>query len=332
MTGRRPGGSVVVLGSSGFLGGHLGAAFEAAGWRVLRISSSPAGPAGEVELNLTPRAEDRLGALLAEAGADVVVNAAGRVWQMTEAQMTEANADLVTWTVRALLARRPGCRFIQLGSIHEYAPGGTGSGTPEDWPTEPVTPYGRSKLGGSEAVLRAARTEGLDGVVLRLANVCGPGTRPGSLLGAVTAHLAEVARGERSGAEAALRLPPLRAQRDFVDVRDVVDAVLAAAAAPAGRVAGQVVNIGSGRARPVRGIVDRMVALSGLAVDVVEAPPPAPTPGSPARVDVEWQQLDIDRAARLLGWRPRRGLDESLRDQLVTAGAAPVTRVDSEGD
>ncbi|MFC8850061.1 MULTISPECIES: NAD-dependent epimerase/dehydratase family protein [unclassified Micromonospora] len=321
-------GSVVVLGATGFLGGHLRSAFAAAGWRVLGVSSGGDG-AGTVGLDLTRDAAGRLGALLAEADADVVVNAAGRVWQMTEAQMTEANSDLVATVTRTLLAWRYGCRLIQLGSIHEYAPGVSGRGTPERWPTAPVTPYGRSKLGGSQAVLRA-HADGLAGTVLRVANVYGPGTRRGSLLGAVAAHLAEVARSERTGSATALRLPPLDARRDFVDVRDVADAVLATATAPAARVAGQVINVGSGVARPVRGIVDRMIALSGLPVEVVPSEPAGSAAG--ARVDVEWQQLEIDRAERLLGWRPRRGLDESLRDQLTAAGVPPTARANREGN
>ncbi|BFU42712.1 NAD-dependent epimerase/dehydratase family protein [Krasilnikovia sp. MM14-A1004] len=315
--------TVFILGATGFLGTHLGDAFAAAGWRVLRGSTTASGP-GSVRLDLT--ADDgALAAALADGTPDVVVNASGRVWRMTDQQMLQANAAVLDHVIAALRETRPGARLVQLGSIHEYGPGTPGTATREDQPPVPVTPYGRSKLGGSLRVLEAAG-HGLDGVVLRLANVCGPGTRPGSLLGAVSEHLAGVARDGRSG-DAALRLPPLRAQRDFVDVRDVTDAVLATADAPAGVVTGQIINIGSGRARPVREIVDRMVALSGLDVSVEET---EPTGGPSARVDVEWQLLDINRAGRLLGWRPRRGLDESLRDQL--AAALAMARAATEGD
>jgi nucleoside-diphosphate-sugar epimerase len=304
-------GSVVVLGGTGFLGGHIRATFEAAGWRVRTVSSTATGP-GSVRLDLNGVTRWRLDALLDEVAAGVVVNAAGRVWRVTERQMFEANAELVERLAAGLAGRPDRPRLIQLGSVHEYGPGVAGAGTTEDRPTVPVTAYGRSKLRGAQAVLGAAD---LDGVVLRLANVCGPGTPPGSLLGDVARHLADVARTGRAGtAEAHLRLAPLDAYRDFVDVRDVAEAVLAAAQAPADRVAGNVINVGSGVALPVRRIVARMVALSGLAVQVVEQPDPGP-----ARRDVQWQQLDITRAERLLGWRPRCGLDESLREQLAAA-------------
>jgi nucleoside-diphosphate-sugar epimerase len=44
--------------------------------------------------------------------------------------------------------------------------------------------------------------------------------------------------------------------------------------------------------------------------------------GGPARDDVGRQRLDIARAGRLLGWRPRRGTTEALRDQLAARTAA----------
>lgn len=317
------GGTVVVLGATGFLGTWLSKRFAAAGRQVLCVSTS-AGGDGAARLDLCAD-DDRLAAVLAAAAPDVVVNASGRVWQVTEEQMAEANGAVLTRIVAAMRDKCPGARLIQLGTVHEYGPGTPGTATTEDQPAAPVTPYGRAKLVGSRTVLEAAG-DGLDGVVLRLANVCGPGTRPGSLLGAVGERLARVAH---TGEAEPLTVPPLRAHRDFVDVRDAVDAVLATAGADPALVAGQVINIGSGRALPVRAAVDRMVALSGLGTEVVEqAPPGAPGGG---RRDVEWQLLDITRAARVLGWRPRREWDDTLRDQLAAAQTA-VARAATEGD
>jgi len=92
----------------------------------------------------------------------------------------------------------------------------------------------------------------------------------------------------------------------------VADAVVRAVAAPAAVVGGRVVNIGGGRAVRVRALVERLIELSGLPVRLETAAADAPT----ARTTTDWQQLDISRAHRLLGWRPRYGLDRSLRDLL----------------
>lgn len=310
--------AVVVLGGSGFLGRRVGAAFAAHGARVHLVSRSGGGDGAHgsrVRLDLLAAAPEEVAGLLDATGAEVVVNAAGRVWRADEEEMAAGNAELPERLV-AVLAGRPGppVRLVQLGSVHEYGAGAPDAPTGEDHPPAPVNAYGRTKLLGTGAVLRAASGQGVDGVVLRLANVIGPGAPQGSLVGRVAAHLGAaalaVARGDKP---AELRIPPLRAARDLVDVGDAVRAVLAAAAAPGAAVTGRVINVGCGRAVPMGELVHRMVALSGLDVPVVED-----AEGPPSRTDVAWQRLDIARAERLLGWRPRRHLDDCLRDLLAS--------------
>ncbi|MCT9011178.1 NAD-dependent epimerase/dehydratase family protein [Streptomyces rhizosphaerihabitans] len=314
--------SVVVLGGTGFLGRRIGAACAADGARVHLVSrSAPTVPApavgpgvSAVGLDLVTASPQEIAELLAAVGADVVVNAAGRAWQADEAQMAAGNAELVERVVTALAALPgPPVRLVQLGTVHEYGAGAPDAATGEEHEPAPVTPYGRTKLQGTRAVLRA-REQGVDGVVLRLANVIGAGVPQGSLFGRVAAHLGAAARADARGEKAAeLRLPALRAARDLVDAGDVVAAVLAAATAPGADVAGQVINVGRGTAVPMRALVDRMIELSGLELVVAEA---AEAPGS--RTDVAWQCLDVSRARRLLGWRPLRSLDDSLRELLAS--------------
>ncbi|WP_193783520.1 NAD(P)-dependent oxidoreductase [Streptomyces sp. E5N91] len=322
--------SVVVLGSGGFLGRHIGDAFAAQGARVHAVTrnSSDRTPHGAatgsrttpIDLLTTPPQE--VAEFLGSVGADVVVNAAGRAWRADEAQMTAGNAELVLRLVTAL-EQLPGppIRLVQLGSVHEYGAGAPNTGTGEEHEPTPVTAYGRTKLLGTQTVLRAAQDRTVEGVVLRLANVIGAGVPEGSLFGRVAAHLAAAARAESRGEKAAeLRLPPLRAARDVVDARDAADAVVAAATTVG--VAGRVINVGRGEAVGTRELIDRMVRLSGLAVPVVEE-----TAAAMSRTDVDWQRLDVSRARQLLGWRPRRSLDASLRDLLAAALPSSSTRL-----
>ena len=310
--------SVVVLGATGFVGRHVCRAFLATGARVLGISRT-ASDAGfpTLPLDLSDAAPEALAAVLAAERADVVVNAAGAVWGVTDTQLREANVELTHRLIAALasLERRP--RLVHLGSVHEYGQTARGIGITEDLRPEPVNPYGRSKLLGSEAVLEAARDGSVDAVVLRIVNVYGPESPRGSLLGSIAGHLAAVSRARAAGArEPVLTLSPLRAHRDFVDVRDVADAVVAAAGAVLDGTGAEqrLINIGCGKALDVRHIVDRLIALSGLESAVVEE---RADPGP--RGDVEWQQVDISRAHRLLAWQPVRDPDQSLGDLLATA-------------
>ncbi|WP_189312283.1 NAD-dependent epimerase/dehydratase family protein [Streptomyces brasiliensis] len=315
---------VVVLGGTGYLGRRIGEAFHADGALVHLVSRSPAGDgpadACHVRMDLLTAGARELAGLFGSLRPDAVVNAAGRVWRGDEAEMTAGNAELVVRLTRVLAELPHPPRLIQLGTIHEYGAGTPGAGTREEQEPAPVTPYGRTKLLGTRTVLKAAADDGMDAVVLRLANVIGAGVPAGSFFGRVAAHLGEAARvqalGEKPGE---LSLPPLRAHRDLVDVHDAVDAVRAAATAPKADAGGQVINVGRGEAVPMHALIDRMVDLSGVDLPVVEAvPDPSP------RTDVAWQQLDVSRALRLLGWRPRRTLDDSLRDLLAAAVPAPV--------
>jgi nucleoside-diphosphate-sugar epimerase len=312
---------LLVLGATGTVGRHVTAALRAAGDAVTPVSRG-----GPAPLDLTAAGPEELAGLLRRYRPDVVVNACGRIWHATDEELWAVNAEAVARlaAVMAELPWRP--RLVHLGSVHEYGPGDPGAGIREDRAPAPVTPYGRAKLGGTRAVLDAVRTRALDAVVLRVANVFGPATSTSSVLGGVAEHLVRAERERRrDDPPVRLRLAPLRARRDFVDVRDVADAVVAAAhartvtdPAPAAhadrpRAAEPVINVGSGTAVLVRALVDRLVALSGVPVRIERT-----ADQDPRRVDVEWQRLDIGRARRLLDWRPRRDPDASLRDLLAS--------------
>ncbi|MYZ36953.1 NAD-dependent epimerase/dehydratase family protein [Streptomyces sp. MnatMP-M17] len=319
---------VVVLGGTGFLGRGIGEAFTEDGAQVHLVSRQPAqdalaGPRS-VRMDLLTAEPRELAEFFGSVRPDVVVNAAGRAWRADETEMTAGNADLVARVTESLVDLPRPCRLIQLGTVHEYGAGTPGVGTTEDHEPAPVTPYGRTKLLGSRIVLKAAADHGLDGVVLRLANVIGAGAPAGSLFGKVAAHLGEAARAQLRGEKPdELRLPPLRAHRDIVDAYDAVDAVRAAATAPGADLGGQVVNIARGEAIAMDALIHRMVELSGVDLPVAGAGADA-VAGQPSRTDAEWQQLDVSRALRLLGWQPRRTLDASLHDLLAAVMPAPA--------
>ncbi|MFE6049443.1 NAD-dependent epimerase/dehydratase family protein [Kitasatospora sp. NPDC056446] len=298
--------TALVLGGTGFVGRHVCAALAGDGYRTLAVGRRPAGAAApppdtgyRVLAGSTPAA---LGALFDTERPDLVVNAAGTVWQPDPERMARDNAGLVTSLVTAAAARPAPPRLVQLGSVHEYGPTPDGEPIAEDRPERPETPYGRTKLQGTRTVLAA---RGVPAVVLRVSNVLGPGAPTGSLPGLVAARLAQA---RRDGTEAVLELSPLIARRDFVDARDVGAAVLCAAGADGA--VGRIVNIGSGAATGVRELVAELVRISGVPARVVER---GEQEGTRSR-SMDWQQLDVALAARLLGWHPRRSVTASLAD------------------
>ncbi|QOV35719.1 NAD(P)-dependent oxidoreductase [Streptomyces ferrugineus] len=296
-------GGVLVLGGSGFVGREVCAALTARGQRALSAARGPQDGAAPgvraIRLDLgSDDAGQALAHLLDSERPHTVVNCVGSIWGRTDAEMAPA---IVAPTLRLLAALgraavRP--RLVHLGSVLEYGP--VPAGTTARGPARPDTEYGRAKLAATEAVLAAHRAGDVDALVLRVANVAGPGTPAVSLLGRVAARLAAAAPGT---GPVSVELSPLRAHRDYVDVRDVADAVVRATDrhVPA---AGAVVDIGRGEAVPVRELVDLLIAVSGVRARVTER-------GAPGAAD--WMRVDPGPALDLLGWRPRHSLTDAVR-------------------
>ncbi|WUH98285.1 NAD(P)-dependent oxidoreductase [Spirillospora sp. NBC_00431] len=274
--------------------------FRRAGYAVLPVARRAAAHVpGVTRLDVAGGDPEDLARLLVRHDVDVVVNATGG-WVPTEDEMRSAHVHLVgnLLTAVAGLPRRP--RIVQIGSIHEYGPVPAGTAIHEETEPGPRTPYARTKAAGSAAVLSATEAGEVDGVVLRAVNVCGPHTTTASFLGGVAAKLRAAGPGER------IALTIAEARRDYIDVRDVAEAVLSAAVRP---VAGQAINIGRGEAVSMRDLVSMLLAAAGRgmdAVDVTGAPVESKGGG--------WTMADISRARRLLGWRPRRDLRASIQD------------------
>ncbi len=294
--------AVAVFGATGCVGRAVTAAFVRAGRPVLEVARHrPPYATGNRFLALDAAAADpgELAALLAAAHVDTVVNSTGG-WVTGEEENQRVHVHLVE-NLLAALARAPGrTRFVQIGSVHEYGPLPAGTAVEETRPARPVSAYGRSKLAGAEAVLRASRAGLVDGVVLRVVNLCGPEAAGVGFLGAAVRRL------RTATPEQPAELTVADAHRDFLDVRDLAAAVLAAAIRP---VAGQVINVGRGEAVPVAYLLDLLVAAAG--------PPPGAVRLRAAPVDSrggDWTRADIRRAARLLGWRPAVELPESIKD------------------
>jgi nucleoside-diphosphate-sugar epimerase len=298
--------AAVVLGATGFLGRHVSGTLRGAGIHVVGVSRS-----SDVRLDLCEADHQDLTRLLETTEADVVVNASGIVWQGDEPGMRRLNTDFVRRLARAAadVPRRP--LLIQLGTVHEYGAAPEGAATGEDAAGAPPTVYGRTKRDAAEALLAAAGSGGAPAAILRIVNVCGPGTPPESLLGMVAARLRAIA-GSPAHAPAVLRLSPLDARRDYVDVRDVADAVLAAAVRRQAAAGGRIFNIGRGEAVSVRHLVHTLIELSGATVRVEEA-----AGSTQLRTTSQWQRSDISRARTELEWLPRRALKESLGDLLA---------------
>ncbi|MET8987175.1 NAD-dependent epimerase/dehydratase family protein [Nonomuraea wenchangensis] len=283
--------TVVLFGATGFLGRQVRHLLEDDP-RVSRLLCP-----GRADLDLltaTPRAAADL---LRELRPSIVLNCMGRMSGGYD-EVLRGNAGVVAVLLEAIAAAVPGARFVRLGSAAEYGPAPYGHAQREDHPARPTSAYGISHLAGTLLVEQASE---VDAMSLRIFNPVGPGLSGENVLGRAR-DLLRTATGH-------LDMGPLGAMRDFVDVRDVADAVVRAGFAP--EPAERVINVGSGRAVAVREAVALLTAESGFTGEVREREPEAARSRA-----VDWSQADIERAWNVLGWRPRIPLADSVKAML----------------
>lgn len=297
---------VAVLGATGCVGRHVCTAFAAEGNEVVAIARryAPRIAAHRFQpLDVAGSASEELARVLADEHIDVVVNAT-LGWGD---ELHYTNVQLVERLIGALAMMQTPVRLVHLGTIHEYGQVPSGTSIHEDTPPAPTNPYGKAKLTASRMVLEAVRNGAVNGVVLRVANTLGPYPALESFFGSLAVRL----RG--TDAATGIELTIADAQRDYVDVRDAVDAVLKAARITR---ADPLVNIGCGQAMNVRKLVTELVAAAGLPAETIRE-----QPGEVHGRGGDWVQVDISRAARLLGWQPRFTIRESMRAMWDTVHA-----------
>ncbi|MFV2109754.1 NAD-dependent epimerase/dehydratase family protein [Micromonospora sp. LOL_015] len=294
-----------MFGGTGFLGRQVAKDLVAAGHDVLVMARHPP----RTTIGYRFRAVDvlqvratELAAILADERPGTVINATGGKWGLAGRGLEASCVGATRAILTALASTSLVPRFVHLGSVLEYRLASPDMPGAAQRSPQSASEYDRFKLTATESVLSAATAGTVDAVVLRLANVTGPGVPPASLLGLVADCLVEAA--DRGG-HACIELTALEARRDYVDVRDVSDAVLAATRVPSATVP---IAIGRGESVSVRALVNMLIEISQVPATVHELPAP-----TPAAATEDWTQVDLRPARDLLGWTPRRTLPEAVR-------------------
>ncbi len=174
----------------------------------------------------------------------------------------------------------------------------------EDQPFRPANPYGVSKAAQDWLAALYAAAYAMPIVRARPFNHIGPGQDPRFVVSSFARQIAWIEAGLQ---EPVLRVGNLEARRDFTDVRDVVRAyrLLLERGEP-----GEAYNIGSGRPRAIREVLEALLAMTQARVRV-EVDPQRIRP-----VEIPVSAADIARIRERLGWQPTIPFEQSLRDVL----------------
>lgn len=166
--------------------------------------------------------------------------------------------------------------------------------------TNPISPYGVTKLTLEKYAHLYVVTHGLDVVCVRPANAYGEGQRPFAGQGFIATAMASAMRSE------AVRIFGKRGTiRDYIHVDDLADGILHVLQEG---VSGEIYNLGSGIGRSNMDVIEAigpLMAEMGFEVSVKHEPE--------RPFDVQVNILDSSKLQRLTGWHPVIGFDEGLR-------------------
>lgn len=159
--------------------------------------------------------------------------------------------------------------------------------------------YSITKLAGEQLLQYHVSRNGGKAVVARIFNTVG---RRETNPHVIPDIMAQLAAGRRQ-----IRLGNLHPRRDYVHVEDVAEALFLLGNVPMEQ-SFEVFNIGSGREYSVRELVELCSKVIGEPIEIVSAPE------LKRKVDRFSQLADSTKIQQMTGWKPKRTLEQALRE------------------
>ena len=302
---------ILITGANGFVGQHLIAALKALP-NSPEIVAGTFGSHASLSENVSTAALDVTDAahVLAVIKAERPTHLVHLAGIAAVGQASRAARD--TWDVNAngtlnvALAIReaaPECRLLFCGSAQVY--GGsfrTGQPLTENAPLDPVNFYAASKAAADLLVGQMAK-EGLRAVRLRPFNHTGAGQGPQFVVPDFAKQIADIERGKQPPR---MKVGNLAVRRDFLDVRDVVEAYVKVITRFDELPNGAVFNIASGNAIAVEDVLKSLLAMSPKKIEI------APDPELMRPNDMPVIAGDSRALRRAVDWAPRRSVTDTL--------------------
>mgnify|MGYP002624156123 CR=1 FL=1 len=294
---------ILVTGGAGFIGSHVVDRLIQEGNEVVVVDNLSTGKRKHVNKKAVFYKMDiqskRIDKVLRNERPRVLIHLAAQmnVRHSTENPQFDAQVNILGTINLLEHAVRHGVRKVTFASS-----GGAIYGeqevfpAPENHRTEPVSPYGISKLAGEKYLAYFANATGLRFVALRLANVYGPRQDSDGEAGVVAIFTKKMLQNEQ----------PIingtgKQTRDFIYVDDVVEAILVTL----GEDVQGIFNVGTGQETPIN---DGYRILKGLTNSQCKDLFGAAKKGEQYR-----SVLDVRKIRETFGWDPQTSFQEGLQ-------------------
>jgi UDP-glucose 4-epimerase len=313
-----------VIGGHGFIGGYLCPVLAESGRDVLVLGRNPFGddtkPHGV--RHLTCDGKDQYALCKALAGCDEIIDLAYSTVPKSSVEDPlfdlQSNLPRFLGLLETLRNNSSVRRLIVLSS------GGAVYGEPnilpitEDAPTNPISPYGVTKLMTERYAFIYHKLFGIPAIVVRPGNAYGKRQRAFTNQGFVATAMGHIVRGDEI-----VVFGEHGTVRDYIHVHDIAQGILAALNHG---VPGAVYNIGTGVGRSNLTVIDLIRPLAEAA-DL-----PVRVRHAPARgFDVTSNVLSSDTLHCCSGWKPKIAIHEGLSDMWdgFMNARDPISRISS---
>jgi len=308
------GSKVLVTGASGFIGSHLVEALAGMGCSVRAFVGYDTGPnlgcirfipedakeKIEVVVGDIKTADD---VLMSAEGADIIFHLAALVGvPYSYAHPRSVVETNLIGTLNVFMAGRKNNvkKIVHTSTSEVY---GTAKYVPidENHPLHGQSPYSASKIGADKLAESFYRSYGLPVATIRPFNQYGPRQTARAVIPTIISQCLT---------KSVVQLGALHPTRDFVFVKDTVDAFIRIAESE--KSIGEVINIGTGKEISIGDLAGKIMSLVGKDVKIV-------SDGGrtrPEKSELDRLLCDNSKAKKFVGWEQKTSLEDGLKQTI----------------